>query len=160
MDFSRVWALQAVPEPLVRQLDAIAEVMAQVLRNPPQAGQNISEWAKQQACRKRALETPVAMVAGFDDFVVARDEVRAANRERREEGRIDDGLARVTEVIELGAPFWQAVERFALGKGLVTPEDRRALRPARNLPRMVPEPWQAGQLMELLRRCREHGFED
>lgn len=99
-------------------------------------------------------------MAGFDDFVVARDEVRAANRERREEGRIDDGLARVTEVIELGAPFWQAVERFALGKGLLTPDDRKALRPARNLPRMVPEPWQAGQRIELLRRCREHGFED
>ncbi len=160
LDFARVWALQAVPEPLVRQLDAIAEVMVNVLRDPPQAGQNISEWAKQQACRKRALETPVDLVARFDDFVVARDEVRAATRERREEGRIDDGLARVTEVIELGAPFWQAVERFALGKGLVTADDQKALRPARNVPRMVPEPWQAAQLIELLQRCRERGFEN
>ncbi len=159
LDFSRVWAAQSVPEPLVRQLDAIAEVMAQVLRNPPQAGQNISEWAKQQGCRNRALETPVDVVAGFDAFVVTREEVRAATRERREEGRIDDGLARVTEVIELGAPFWQAVERFALGRRLVTEDDRRALHPARNVPRMVPEPWQAGQLIELLRRCREQGFE-
>jgi hypothetical protein len=65
----------------------------------------------------------------------------------------------VTEIIERGAPFWQAVERFALGKGLVTADDRRALHPARNVPRMVPEPWQATQLIELLQRCREHGFE-
>jgi hypothetical protein len=129
--------------------------MAQVLRSPPQVRQNISEWAKQQACRMRALETPVDVVAGFDDFVVGRDEVRAADRERREEGRIDDGLARVTEVVELGAPFWQAVERFALGKGLVSADDRRALHPAR----MVPESWQATQLIALLQRCRERGFE-
>jgi hypothetical protein len=160
LDFSRVWAAQAVPEPLVRQLDAVADVMAQVLRNPPLAGQNISEWAKQQACRMRALEMPVDVVAGFDDFVVGRDEVRAADRERREEGRIDDGLARVTEVVALGAPFWQAVERFALDKGLVGADDRRALHPARNVPRMVPEPWQATQLIALLQRCRDHGFED
>jgi hypothetical protein len=160
LDFSRVWAAQAVPEPLMRQVDAIAEAMAQVLRNPPQAGQNISEWAKQQACRKRALETEVDVVSGFDGFVAGRDEVRTAKRDRRDEGRIDEGLARVTEVIGLGAPFWQAVERFAMGRRLATPDDLKALHPARNIPRMVPEPWQAGQVIELLRRCREHGFED
>jgi hypothetical protein len=160
LDFSRVWAAQAVPEPLIRQVDAIAEAMAQVLRNPPQAGQNISEWAKQQACRKRALETGVDVVSGFDGFVVGRDEVRTAKRDRRDEGRIDEDLARVTEVIGLGAPFWQAVERFAMGRRLATPDDLKALHPARNIPRMVPEPWQAGQVIELLRRCRAHGFED
>jgi hypothetical protein len=125
LDFSRVWAAQAVPVPFVRQLDAISEVMAQVLRSPPQAGQTISEWAQQQACRQQALQMPVGVVAGFDDFVVGRDEVRAATREGCQEGRINDGLARVTGVIELGAPFWQAVERFALGKRLVTADDRK-----------------------------------
>ena len=52
----------------------IAEAMAGVLRSPPQAGQNITEWAKQQACRKRALETPVEEVAGFPRRLVGAEE--------------------------------------------------------------------------------------
>ena len=65
-----------------------------------EAGQNVSAWAKQQACRQQALQMPVDVVAGFDDLVVGRDEVRAATWERCQAGRIDDGLARVTEVVE------------------------------------------------------------
>lgn len=67
----KIWASQAAGDGLERQLLAIAQVMMQVLRSPPQAGQNISEWAKQQACRKTALETGIPADPALDDFLVA-----------------------------------------------------------------------------------------
>jgi hypothetical protein len=57
LDYVRIWSAQAPGNLLEQQMKEIGEVMADVLRNPPLAGRNISEWAKQQACRKRALET-------------------------------------------------------------------------------------------------------
>jgi hypothetical protein len=58
--------------------------MMQVLRSPPQAGQNISEWAKQQACRKIALETEIPVDPALDDLLVAPSDARAADREERD----------------------------------------------------------------------------
>ena len=49
LDYLKIWSAQAAGEVLERQLLVTAEVMMRVLRSPPLAGQNISEWAKQQA---------------------------------------------------------------------------------------------------------------
>lgn len=160
LDLGKIWAAQTVPAPLAAQLDAIAEVMAQVLRNPPQAGQNISEWAKQQACRKQALDVEVPVLPGFDGYLVDPEGARHEKRERRSIGKLDAGFAEIQKVLELGAPFWGDVERFATSRRLAGPEDVRALRPAKGMPGMVPAEWQAAQLLRLLDRCREAGFED
>lgn len=66
LDYARIWAQQAPGELLERQIAAIAQTMAKVLRTPPQAGRNIGEWAKQQACRKAAMDTIVTVADGFD----------------------------------------------------------------------------------------------
>ena len=66
LDYIKVWAQQSAGDVLEQQIAQISEVMARVLQNPPLAGQNISEWAKQQACRRTALETEVPLVKGFD----------------------------------------------------------------------------------------------
>ena len=60
-----IWAAQAADDVLCQQMLVLAETLAGVLRSPPQAGQKITEWAKQQACRKRALETQIEEVPGF-----------------------------------------------------------------------------------------------
>ena len=67
-----------------------------------QAGQNMSEWAKQQACRKIALEAEVSIEPGFDRFLIAKSDSRSAEREQRGNQRVTQGLAAVTEVIALG----------------------------------------------------------
>ena len=68
LDYTKIWAAQTAGDVLERQLLKIAEVMNQVLSSPSQAGQSIGEWAKQQACRKRALETDVPVIPGLGSF--------------------------------------------------------------------------------------------
>src|SRR6185503_13689958 len=84
LDYLKVWAAQTAGAVLERQLLKIAEIMNQVLWSPPQAGQNISEWAKQQACRKRAFETEVPVLPGLDLYVVERADARSDDRRQRE----------------------------------------------------------------------------
>lgn len=69
LDYARIWAQQAPGEMLQRQIAAIAKAMAKVLRTPPQAGRNIGEWAKQQACRNAAMEASVPVADGFDAWI-------------------------------------------------------------------------------------------
>ncbi len=159
LDYTRIWATQAAGEILERQLLSIAEVMMGVLRSPPLAGQNISEWAKQQACRKTALETTVPIDAGLERFLVGKADTRAAEREQRGTQRVTEGLAAVTEVIEVGAEAWRAIHAFARARRLLMPDDERALEIACVIPRHIPTDRQAERLRQVLQRCREAGYE-
>jgi hypothetical protein len=160
LDFMKIWNAQAAGDILERQALKIAEIMQQVLWSPPQAGQNISEWAKQQACRKRALETEVPVVPGFETFLVEKSEARAADREQREGQRVTDGLAEVSQVVELGAPFWQRLRAFARAKRLTSAEEDSVLAIACAIPRKVPADWQASRVLAVKKRCEEEGFEE
>lgn len=80
LDYMRIWAQQAAGDPLERQIGAIAKTMASVLRTPPQAGRNIGEWAKQAACRKTALETPVPVADGFDGLLAGGQSASSPDR--------------------------------------------------------------------------------
>jgi hypothetical protein len=159
LDYMRVWSAQAAGDVLERQVLEIAEIMKQVLWSPPQAGQNISEWAKQQACRKRALDTDVPVVAGLDAFLIEKADARSDNRKQREDQRVTDGLADVTEVVTLGGPFWQRVRTFARTRRLISPDEDSALAIACACPRKVPADWQASRALAVKRRCEEAGFE-
>jgi hypothetical protein len=158
LNWSRIWAAQAADDVLCQQMLIIAEAMAGVLRWPPQAGQNITEWAKQQACRKRALEIPVEEVPGFRARLVGAEDQRIARKTAREDGRVDRGVQAITEVMRKDAAFWQHLREYARQKKLLVPEDERALVPAVNMPKMVPSDRQAQRLITLLNRCEELGF--
>ena len=138
LDYTRIWSVQAAGEVLERQMLVIGEVMASVLRNPPQAGQNISEWAKQQACRKRALETEVPILRVFDGLLLDKDDVRSERKDARADGRVDRALEYIAEVMNRGPQHWQRVRDHARINRLLLPGDEKALAPALNLPKMVP----------------------
>ncbi len=158
LDYLKVWSTQAVGDVLERQLLAIAEVMMHVLRNPPLAGQNVSEWAKQQACRKNALETDVPVEPRFDAFLLEKEEARSAVRDDQEKQRIADGVQAVAEVMAAGAEFWSSLRTFARARRLTTPDDEGVLGVACSMPRKLPTDWQAARLLAVRRRCEEAGL--
>ena len=159
LDYMKIWVAQAAGNVLERQLLKIAEIMNQVLSSPSQSGQSIGEWAKQQACRKRALETDVPMIAGLDRFLVDKTDARSDDRKQREDQRVTDGLAAVSEVVTLGAGYWQELRAFAHEKKIASPEEDSALRIACGVPKKIPADWQASRALEVRKRCEDAGFE-
>lgn len=155
LDWSRIWAAQAADDVLTKQLVVITEAVNDALRSAPQA--NISEWAKQQACRKQTLETQVEVVSGFSARLIGADDQRATRKAAREHGRVDRGVQAITEVIQKDVQFWQSLCSYARQRAFLSSEDEKALYPALN--KLVPTDRQATRLMGLLERCQELGFE-
>ena len=158
LNYLKVWTAQTAGEVLERQLLAIAETMMGVLRSPPLSGQNISEWAKQQACRKQALEANVLVEPGLDAFLLGKDDARSVIREEQENQRVADGVKAIAEVLEAGAAFWSSLRAFARAKRFTTTDDEGALTVACSMPRKVPTDWQAAKLLAVRRRCEDAGF--
>jgi len=159
LDFNKVWTQQSAGPVLEQQIERIGEAMAGVLQSPPLAGQNISEWAKQQACRKTALEARVAVVKGFDDWIVTSDEHRANRRQQKTTGQIDRGLDALKQVLERDASYWESLRGFCRKKRILLPDDEKALTPACRMPSMVPTDRQAVRLLDLVDRAEGAGWQ-
>ena len=159
LDYLKIWSSQAAGDVLERQLLIIAETMMMVLRSPPLAGQNISEWAKQQACKRIAMETAVSIDPDFDRFLIGKLDSRAANREERSNQRVTEGLLNVSKVVALGAESWRAIHSFARAKQLISPDDERALEIACAMPRVIPTDRQADRLQAVMLRCQQAGLD-
>ena len=159
LDYIKVWIQQSAGDVLERQIAKISEAMAGVLKNPPLAGQNVSEWAKQQACRRAALEARVQTVKGFDGWIIASEDRRASKREQRAMGLIDQGLDAMKEVIARDSRYWEKLRGFCRAKRILLPEDEKALVPACQLPSMVPTDRQAARLVQLVHRAVDAGWQ-
>lgn len=134
LDYIKVWTQQAAGPALEQQIGKISEAVARVLRNPPLAGQNISEWAKQQACRRTVLETPVSVVKDFDDWIITSDDRRANKREQRATGLVDSGLNSIKLVLARNSKYWESLRGFCRAKRILLPDDEKALTPACQIP--------------------------
>jgi hypothetical protein len=159
LNYAKVWTQQSAGPILLKQMGRIGEVVARVLHNPPVSGRNVSEWAKQQACRKSALEAKVPVVKGIEDWIITGDERRAIIREQRTTGQIDQSLDAVTQVLEHGESYWQSLREFCQTKRILSPFDERALVPACQIPRMLPTETQVARLLNLIERAVGAGWQ-
>ena len=160
LDFRRIWVAQACDAVLQRQIGLIGEAMMRVLRKPPREGQNIGEWAKQQACRESALRAGVPVVPGIEGWVVDADTARAEVQEARAAGRVDEDLRMIQEVLAIPSTVWSSLRQHSRRAGLIQPNDEAALRAACAETGRPPNEIQARRLMALLERAREGGWEE
>lgn len=159
LNYLKVWAQQSAGAVLLKQIGRIGEAMARVLHNPPVSGRNVSEWAKQQGCRKAALEAKVPAVKGMEDWIITGDERRAIIREQRTAGLVDQSLDAVTQVLSHGETYWQSLREFCHAKRILSPFDEKALVPACQIPRMLPTEIQATRLLHLIERAVGAGWQ-
>jgi hypothetical protein len=160
LNYLKIWTQQSAALALERQIGHIGEKMTAVLRSPPKAGQNISEWAKQQACRKTAIEMPVKIVGDFEDWVGTGGEQRLVEREARRARRVHDGLDALKQVVERTSESWISVRDYCRVKSMLTPEDERALAVACRMPTSIPTDRQAACLARLIEKALDAGWID
>jgi hypothetical protein len=160
LNYLKIWGQQAAGSTLEEQILLIGEEMAGVLLFPPRAGQNVGEWAKQQACRKTALDLRVKILPAFEEWAAKGGDQRLEEREARRTRRIHDGLDVLKQVLEHGAKYWVSIRDFSRTKNLLTPEDERALAPVCQLPNKIPNDRQAACLIRLIDKALDAGWED
>ena len=113
---------------------------------------------KAAGLQEARVRADVPVVKGFEAFLVDAADASSEKRIERDEQRVTDGLAAVTEVINLGGPYWDRVENIRSDQWTLTPEDDKALEVACKAPRRIPNDYQASRAVAVRQRCEEAGF--
>ncbi len=159
LDLDAVWRRQAVPEAISRALMIAAAEAHDVVTHPPQGVRNMSEWAKQQACWNGLKARKLAYDDDFVSCLALAEFARAAVRDARAQKTMTDGINAQSEVVTLGAHFWNQVVDWGRERKRLTPKDLQVLQVCASMPRRLPTDSQSKHALDALGRMRDQGFD-
>uniref|UniRef100_UPI0040482EB0 AIPR family protein n=2 Tax=Yoonia sp. TaxID=2212373 RepID=UPI0040482EB0 len=159
LDLDAVWRRQAVSEALLRALIVAAAEAHDVITNPPSGVRNMSEWAKQQACWSGLKTRKLAYDDDFGSCLALVESARMVVRDSRAQKMMTDGINAQSEVVTLGAEYWNDVLEWGRERKHLTPKDLQILQVCASMPRRLPTDFQSKHALDALGRMRDQGFE-
>ena len=159
LDLNAVWNRQGIDEPTTRALKAGAEVVNEILVNPPPTHRNVTEWAKQQACWDRVSQADVPWPPGLMGATATAAKHAEQQKNAAVVRKIDDGIEIQAAVVNAGAAFWrQALEWGVAQRGVLTVKEVGILQTCAKLPRTLPTEAQSRVALQTLAKLQEEGY--
>ncbi len=158
VDLDAVWRRQAVSRDLNDTLLLAAEAASVVITNPEAGVNNITEWAKKQACWAALQRVEVDYGPDLVSCTIEPEEARATHRDERRKTAMISGIEAQARVVDAGGDFWNRLREWGGSKRLLSPKEAGILRTCGMLPTKIPSEKQAIIAIGLLEMARAEGF--
>lgn len=158
VDFERIWQTQSVSPALVDALTLAAKAAHDVITAPPGGAQNVTEWAKQQACWDRVASLEVEWPGSWLHELITKGQQKSREKSAEKDQKILNGIEAQTIVVKAGGPAWQTLREWGLARGLLSPDDDGILSVCARVPEALPSDRQCMRAVAVLRRLRTEGY--
>jgi hypothetical protein len=156
INFANVWKRQGLPQALKEALSVATTAVSDVITKPLVAGQNVTEWAKQQACWKRVQDLKITWPKALDAELISRGQVAQEKKSARRDKRMLDGIEAQTLVVNAGSQFWAKAFAWARKNHRLSPKDSGILLTLAT-PGKLPSEKQSLHAIELLTSMQRNG---
>lgn len=155
VDFKSIWQTQEVPQPLMDALTAAAKTAHDIITSPPSANQNITEWAKQQACWERVASAHVEWPQDWAGATLSSSQQKQQEKDDQKVQKQDDGITAQKTVLSAGGPFWRGLRDWGRERAVLSPDDDGILSVCALVPDRLPTDKQCLRAVRVLWRLRE-----
>lgn len=160
LDFRSIWNNQDISHALELQIEQIAEVMYSHLVSPNRDVENVTEWAKREACWKKAKQIEIPLSNEFTAELVLKSEEQEDNRAAGKDIKLQNSASQMIQVAEIGVDAWKRLLEWGIAKHIFTPQDISFIRVAISMEKgKFPSEKQCARIMQVLDKARKEGFE-
>lgn len=158
LDLQSIWQRQSVPDAVTEALVIISEQVFLKITDSSRQTINVTQWCKRDACWASVQEIDINLPASFTSVLIGKTEMRAAERDAKQDQKIISGAEAQASVLEHNAAEWRKLSEFTAHKKMLTPDEITALKYACQIPSKIPSPYQSQRLLMLLERALSEGF--
>ena len=159
VDFRVVWTQQGVSHATEVELERIAEAMYKHLVSPDREVQNVTEWAKREACWKKAKDISVPLSEQFKKELASVTEEAEAKKSARKEQKQENSASAMIQVAEFGIDNWKALLTWGIQNRVFTPQDISFLKAAIAMETgKFPSEKQCARILQVLAKAREESY--
>lgn len=158
-DFRAVWTQQGVSHATEVELEKIAEVMYNHLVSPEREVQNVTEWAKREACWKKAKDISIPLSEQFKKELVGVTEEAEAKKSACKEQKQENNASAMIQVAEFGIDNWRVLLSWGIQNRVFTPQDISFLKAAIAMETgKFPSEKQCTRILQVLAKAREESY--
>ena len=158
LDLRAIWAKQAVSSVLLTQITAIAVQVFGLLTDPNRPKDNVTEWAKMQACWDRVKSKKIHLNSDIQSALVDSSTVQYAAKDAKEIQTTDNGIAAQVAVFNVPPVEWERMRNWAGQRNMLTATQSDLLRLASQIPRKIPTDKQCAVISQIRSKLIEDGF--
>lgn len=158
LNLRSTWDKQSVVGPLLQQIEQIAKRVFDVLTDPDRPKENVTEWAKMQACWEQVKDLSIDFVPGFVDSL---QDLRNSAEEAitsKELQKTDNGIAIQISVIETPSYEWSRMLTWGLRGARLTPKQESLLKVAIQIPNKLPTEKQCIEIWRIRASLIDQGY--
>jgi hypothetical protein len=163
LDYEQTWRRQAVSQTLLDALMVVGErVNQRIVPSAARSGiANVTEWCKRERCwddLKSSINT-----AAFDDIdsdLISAEDASSERRIARKDQKVTNQVEAQSQVVTLGAPYWQKLLKWAETGTDMTPSEVEMLRMASRIPKIVPTGPQSVKLLQINEKAITEGWKN
>ena len=159
LDFHSIWNKQDISHVLEVQLERIAEAMYNHLVSPNRDVENVTEWAKREACWKKAKQLDVTLSKDFLSELVSKREEKEDKKAAGKEQKLYNSASMMIEVVNYGVENWKALLAWGTANHIFTPQDISFLRVAVAMEKgKIPTEKQCPKIIRVLEKAKVEGY--
>ena len=159
VDLDAIWRAQAISKELQDALLTAAEEANSVIHDPPLGINNLSEWAKKQACWAALQSRKLNYANSFRKCLISYAEAQVIVDDDVKDKEVQEGIEAQTFVVNKGGEFWSRLLEWGRKRRLLSEKEVGILVVCSKIPLKIPSPKQCIVAMEILKRLEAEGFE-
>jgi hypothetical protein len=162
IDYSKIWALQEVPEGLLIELISLAARTHNHLITPPQGSpSNVTEYAKTEKCWSLFSQIPFKPSSSIDFLCIAKSAEAKRDKDAVKVAKLMSSVDLQASLLGKDSGFWSSVLEFCSQNNLVTQVDWSLLSRATQFPsRLLDSDSDYRKLQRILERAQSRGFKE
>lgn len=158
LDLRYIWDRQEIPSPLTQQFVTIAKQVFEVLTDPSRPKENVTEWAKMEACWDQIKIIPISLSQECLERFVSDVTAKKVQKAASEQQRTDNGIAVQTAVVSIAGKKWADIRMWGEKQGLLDIKELEVLRVATLIPVRLPSEKQCQLIWGIRARLMQHGL--
>lgn len=154
-----IWQKQALSAAWIKQIKDASYTMYQYLIREDRGVENVTEWAKREACWKGAkalaFELHPEFVAELQSREIAAGELKDARKLQKQ----TDKLNNLVQVVNYGSDNWAALLKWNVDHRVMVPSEIHQIQLAKNMDGgLISSDRKCQNVLKILEKCRKEGY--
>ncbi len=159
IDYRTIWQKQGLSEAWVNQITTLSKDVYEYLIDDSRPVENVTEWAKREACWDGAKKLKVGLDEAFVKELIYSYQQKESEKDARREQKLTNKVNAMVEVANYGVDNWKELVSWNSTHNVLSPTDINFVKVAIRMERgEFPSEKQCAVILRVLDKAREEGF--
>ena len=150
---------QELSDAWISQITKLSKIIYEFLIDDDREVENVTEWAKREACWNKAKELKITFIPEFVNELEYKSNYELDKKDNKKEQKLENQVKKMAFVAEYGLENWEKLYQWNTSHNVLNPIDLQFLKLALDMAKgKFPSEKQCAKIIAVLEKARIEGF--